>query len=73
VMVDFGSSTAVVSEDLRAALDQFPRADIEVVLGDTVVAQAVRRPSKAPAASWPGALLAAHLANPSQQGVNEAF
>lgn len=73
VTVDFGSDTGVVSEDLRAVLGQFPRADIEVVLGDAVVAQAVRRPHKAPASSWPGGLLAAHLANPSHQGVNDAF
>ncbi|MEW2511146.1 HD domain-containing protein [Streptomyces sp. NPDC046870] len=73
VMADFGSSTGVVPEDLRAALEQFPRADIEIVLGDAVVAQAVRRPRKAPAASWPGALLAAHFADPSHRGVNKAF
>jgi hypothetical protein len=73
VMVDFGSGTGVVAEELRASLSQFPRADIEVVLGDAVVAQAVRRPNKAPASSWPGGLLAAHLANPGHTGVNDAF
>ncbi|MBG7702536.1 HD domain-containing protein [Streptomyces sp. MC1] len=73
VTVDFGSDTGAISEDLRAALGQFPRADIEVVLGDAVVAQAVRRPNKAPASSWPGGLLVAHLADPGHTGVNEAF
>ncbi|MET7355352.1 HD domain-containing protein [Streptomyces mirabilis] len=74
VTVDFGSgSVSETDEGLRAALRQFPRADIEMVLGNAVVSQAVQRPSKAPAASWPGGLLAAHLANPDHPGVNEAF
>jgi hypothetical protein len=73
VTADFGSGTGVIPQDLRAALREFPRADIEVVLGDAVVTQAVGRPSKAPASSWPGGLLAAHLADPEHTGVNEAF
>lgn len=73
VLTDFGSDTEMVPESLHAVLTRFPRADIEVVLGDAVVAQAVRRPEKAPPSSWPGGLLAAHLADPSHRGVNEAF
>ncbi|GAA3021747.1 HD domain-containing protein [Streptomyces fulvorobeus] len=73
VTVDFGSTASEVDEELRFSLQKFPRAGIEIVLGDAVVSQAVRCPSKAPASSWPGGLLAAHLANPENTGVNEAF
>ncbi|MFG2358714.1 HD domain-containing protein [Streptomyces sp. NPDC048521] len=74
VVTDFGSADTVeVDADVHSRLQQFPRADIEVVLGDSVVAQAVRRPGKAPASTWPGCLLAAHLANPENTGINDAF
>ena len=42
--------------------DRYPRLDIERVLAGAVVAQALRNPAKAPSSSWPGQLLAAHLA-----------
>ena len=52
----------------------FPRGEIEQVLGDAVVAQAVKRPQeKAPSACWPGGLLRAHLEEPGWDGVNRAF
>ncbi|MDQ0767108.1 HD domain-containing protein [Streptomyces canus] len=73
VTVDFSGNVGEADKELLGLLRQFPRADIELVLGNAVVAQAVMRPSKAPAASWPGGLLAAHLANPKNPGVNEAF
>lgn len=61
-----------------------PRLDIEKVLADAVVKQAVKIPEKVdsmtwpdsqkhPKASWPGILLRAHLQNPGFDGVNPAF
>ena len=59
---------------LRAEVENvLPRLDIEKVLGDAVVSQAVAKPAKAPKASWPWCLLVAHEANPSHKGVNPAF
>jgi hypothetical protein len=51
----------------------FPRGEIEKVLGDAVVAQGLRRPEKAPAASWPGILVRSARENPGWEGVNRAF
>ncbi|MFE0630882.1 HD domain-containing protein [Streptomyces sp. NPDC058864] len=75
VMTDFGATeTATQAEEpLSSLLARFARMDIETVLGDAVVKQALRRPEKAPPASWPGGLLAAHMANPGHTGVNPAF
>ncbi|MEU6603033.1 HD domain-containing protein [Streptomyces flaveolus] len=75
VMADFGATEAATraEEPLSSLLERFARMDIEAVLGDAVVEQALRRPEKAPPASWPGALLAAHMANPGRTGVNPAF
>ena len=57
---------------------QFPRGEIEKVLGDAVVNQAVDRPDveravKAPGPSWPGILVKSRLENPEWEGVNKAF
>jgi len=52
---------------------QFPRGELEKILGDLVVEQAVQKPEKAPHASWPGVLFRAHLAEPEWRGVNKAF
>ena len=57
---------------------KLPRLEIEKVLGDEVVRQAVERKgeergAKAPAASWAGVLLRSHLEDPGWQGVNKAF
>ena len=38
-----------------------------------VVKQAVERPGKAPAASWPNNLLNAYLVEPGWEGVNKGF
>ncbi|WP_435748417.1 HD domain-containing protein [Microbacterium sp. PMB16] len=75
VLADFGRSPLASPPDaeLRRLFDEYPRLDIERVLGDAVTAQALRRPEKAPRSSWPGGLLAARLLNPDHQGVNEAF
>ena len=53
--------------------DLLPRLEVEKVLGDAVVEQAIRRPEKAPAASWPNNLYKEFLADPSWKGVNKGF
>ncbi|MEU1623487.1 HD domain-containing protein [Streptomyces sp. NPDC005722] len=75
VMSDFGTIDPVAQDEepLASLLKLFPRMGIETALGDTVVQQALRSPEKAPHASWPASLLAAHLANPQRTGVNPAF
>jgi hypothetical protein len=61
-------------ERLRTEVERvLPRLDIEKVLGDAVVSQAVAKPAKAPKASWPWCLLVAHQADPTHEGVNRAF
>ncbi len=66
VRTDFGHSG--LAPELRHEIELlYPRLDIETVLADAVVAQALQRPEaerqeKAPPSSWPGALLNAHLA-----------
>lgn len=53
---------------------QYPRLDIEKVLGDAVAGQCMSQPqTKAPPASWPGLLYRAQLADPDWKGVNKAF
>lgn len=73
------------AEDYAATIEvDLPRLDIEKVLADAVVKQAVKIPEhidrltwpdseKHPKASWPGMLLRAHLLNPGHEGVNPAF
>ena len=52
----------------------FPRLDVEKVLGDIVVEQGMRQPTKAPASSWAGIMVRAAKEEPSGlQGVNKAF
>ncbi len=52
---------------------ELPRLDIEKVLGDAVVRQALLTPEKAPASCWPGNLLRAKRENPDWDGVNKGF
>jgi hypothetical protein len=73
VVADFGRATPAAVEHRGAIELAFPRLDIERVLGGAVVAQALDKPGKAPRSSWPGGLLAAHLADPTNRGVNPAF
>ncbi|MEV7994843.1 HD domain-containing protein [Streptomyces sp. NPDC086077] len=75
VLADFGATDLPGTDDRRlsASLARFPRMDIETVLGDAVVEQALRCPEKAPKSSWPGGLLAARLADPGHTGVSPAF
>jgi hypothetical protein len=66
VLVDLGR-TDLPGEStpaLDAQLARYPRLDIDRILPDMVVAQALEREAsvKAPPFSWPGALLAEHLA-----------
>ena len=76
VLLDFRQKTRD-QLDANAYFDQVvamvPRLDIEKVLGSAVVAQALQNPDKAPAASWPGNLLRAHLEDPAWTGVNKGF
>ncbi|MEV5365296.1 HD domain-containing protein [Streptomyces cellulosae] len=77
VLADFGRTDLLGTEgrtELTEALERFPRLDIETALADAVVAQALRNPQKAPPSSWPGGLLAAHLADSDRTGGgNPAF
>ncbi|KAE8381343.1 hypothetical protein BDV26DRAFT_255775 [Aspergillus bertholletiae] len=73
VLTDFGSYAGVDKEVREATERDLPRLVIEKILGDTVVAQALNCPKKAPAASWPGDLLRAKMESPSWDGVNKAF
>jgi HD domain len=62
VRADFGAATGGGDSDRASLESRYPRLDIERVRRDAVVAQALRDPGKAPASSWPGGLLQAHLA-----------
>ncbi|KAF2734998.1 hypothetical protein EJ04DRAFT_576537 [Polyplosphaeria fusca] len=81
VLFDFGREDgyrdAIGDEDLGELRKGFEggheRLGIETVLGDAVVKQAVDRPQKAPAASWPNNLYKAYLAEPWWEGVNKGF
>ncbi|PVH90082.1 hypothetical protein DM02DRAFT_548446, partial [Periconia macrospinosa] len=60
--------------ELKSQLEEkVPREEIEKVLGDAITQQAVKKPEKAPRATWPGALLRAHLEDPNWKGVNKGF
>lgn len=66
VLVDLGRIELPVpsTPELQDALARLPRLDIDRVLPEAVVAQALEpgRSTKAPPFSWPGALVADHLA-----------
>ncbi|CAI6101159.1 hypothetical protein V2G26_000201 [Clonostachys chloroleuca] len=67
------SPESILDEKEREVVGKLPRLDIEKVLGDAVVRQALENRVKAPAASWPGQLLISHENNPGWDGVNKAF
>lgn len=73
VLADFGAYPDVDPSFVKDVEGEYPRLDIERVLADAVVAQALRKPAKAPASSWPGGLLAAHRLAPEPGGANPAF
>ena len=76
MLIDFKrpAALALTTEDeVETVEGVFPRGEIEKVLGDAVVEQGLRRPEKAPAASWPGVLVRSARENPGWEGVNRAF
>jgi hypothetical protein len=76
VTVDFKRPAAMsltTDDEVREVERRFERGEIEKVLGDAVVEQGLRRPEKAPAASWPGVLVRSARENPGWEGVNKAF
>jgi hypothetical protein len=66
VLVDLGLAELPIAPtaSLNAQLARYPRLDVGRVLPDLVIAQALERgvAMKAPPSSWPGALVAEHLA-----------
>lgn len=69
---DFGEE--LVEPDLRRSTETVhPRLRVEQVLGRTVVAHALRDERRAPAASWPAGLLAAHRTRSGPDGFLSAF
>lgn len=58
---------------VQQAEEAFPRGEPERVLSDAVVEQALRQPSKAPPATWPGVLTRFRRENPEWKGVNKEF
>ncbi|KAK3335269.1 hypothetical protein B0T19DRAFT_3841 [Cercophora scortea] len=80
VRADFGSypppppvSIPGGAEMMSTIRWKLPRLEIEKDLGDAVVRQALLDRIKAPAASWPGDLLRAKMADPGWEGVNQGF
>jgi HD superfamily phosphohydrolase YqeK len=76
VLLDFGKglSKLEAAENVKRQMEErYPRLGIEKVLGDAVVEQAVKKPQKAPAASWPNNLYRAYVAEPEWEGVNKGF
>ncbi|KAF2690439.1 hypothetical protein K458DRAFT_289916 [Lentithecium fluviatile CBS 122367] len=77
IEIDFGRNQVDEFEGLAGMKERFEgkykRMEIEEVLGDEVVEQAVKSPGKAPPNSWPGVLYRSHLENPNWPGVNKAF
>lgn len=84
VLVDFnelGKSNWVTESELkvneegfrRSIEERFPRLSAEKVLGDIVVEQSMRQPTKAPASSWAGIMVRAAKEEPEWEGVNKAF
>jgi hypothetical protein len=73
VRADFGDGDLVDPQVIAEVEHLWPRLDVERTLVRAIVAAALVRPAKAPPGSWPGALVAAHLANPDSQDLNIAF
>jgi hypothetical protein len=71
VLIDLGRTEMPIASTvaLDVQLARYPRLDIDRVLPDVVVAQALERGEamKAPPFSWPGALVAQHLARTERQ------
>jgi hypothetical protein len=71
VLIDVGRTEMPIASTpaLDAQLARYPRLDFDRVLPDILVAQALERgvATKAPRFSWPGALVAEHLAGTERQ------
>lgn len=72
VRADFGDDLVDAGLRERTEVD-LPRLDVERVLSRAVVEAGLADPRRAPAASWPGALLAAHRASPDPDARLTAF
>jgi HD superfamily phosphohydrolase YqeK len=77
VLIDLGRTEMPVAPTpaLDAQLARYPRLDIDRVLSDLVVAQALERSGamKAPPFSWPGALLAEHLTGTERHDIRSTL
>lgn len=74
VRTDFGDHDLLgFPEVIVKAEADFARLDIERILSELVIAQAIEHRQKAPSSTWPGELLRAHLADPHADTVNSAF
>ncbi|KAF2873334.1 hypothetical protein BDV95DRAFT_604841 [Massariosphaeria phaeospora] len=76
VLCDFGKGSEKLGawEALRTQFEaRFERGEVEKVLGDRVVEQALRLPRKAEMASWAGGLVRAYAEGPGWEGVNRGF
>ncbi|KAK0262248.1 hypothetical protein LTS09_003673 [Friedmanniomyces endolithicus] len=82
VIIDFKRPAAMrftSEKEVEAIEAEFPRGEIEKVLGDAVVDQvlgigdAEASDAKAPAATWAGVMVKSKRANPEWNGVNKAF
>jgi hypothetical protein len=76
VRVDFRppARTALGCDEYGKEIEaKLPRLEIEKVLGDAVVGQAVKNPDKAPPPSWANNMYKSLLENPDWTGVNRAF
>ncbi len=70
VVADFSAHGG--ASEIEQLHQAYPRSQVEIALADAVVAQALGNSAKAPASSWPGGLLRAHLADPDEL-TNSAF
>lgn len=81
VAMDFKRPAALrlsVESEIKAVEEEFPRGEIEKVLGDAVVGQVIGREegvvaAKAPPSSWPGGLVRWKKENMEANGLNGAF
>lgn len=76
VTIDFKRKQALpfaAPGEIEIFEQQYPRLEIEKVLGDAVTEQSSRQPDKAPPASWAGVMLRSKRENPEWNGVNKAF
>ena len=77
ILAEFGGadvpSAQVGEQGMRVIRDELPRLEIEKQLGDAVVRQARKTPSKAPKVSWVGMMLRADERVPESGGVNQSF